>query len=94
MANGYDTKRIRKRNLLKKNPFCTYCKCQLATNPSKKDAPNYATLDHYIPKSKTGGIDIGGNKVLSCRQCNEAKADMRAEDFLIKLKSLKESKQP
>ena len=45
---------------------CHYCKCEL-------DEHN-VTIDHIVPKA-LGGRDERFNKILSCRMCNEKKAD-------------------
>lgn len=85
--NGGEIKKRRKSNLIKRlGRFCYYCKCQLTTSRSKRNQKNYATLDHRIPKSKTRGWELPNNKVLACRACNEAKADMMPEDFILKIK--------
>lgn len=91
---GKEIKARRKKNLVKNNrAFCYYCRCQLAMNSRKKDQPNYATLDHRIPKSKTRGWELPNNKVLACKKCNDMKADMMPEEFIALLAQQQRSSQ-
>lgn len=54
-------------NLLYRDDFtCQYC--------GKKFSDKDLTMDHVIPKSQ-GGKKIFDNIVMSCRKCNELKAD-------------------
>ena len=80
---GGEYKKRRKANLIKKNgAYCYYCKCQLAYNRRKKNQQNYATLDHRIPRSKSRGWELPENKILACKKCNAAKADMMPEEYM------------
>lgn len=56
----------KRRRLLKANPRCAYCGCDLSRHT--------ATLDHVVPRSK-GGTDSIENLVLACQPCNVQKAD-------------------
>lgn len=49
--------------------------------------PNYATIDHIIPKSK-GGSEALENKTLSCLGCNRGKGNriVQPEFNLAKLR--------
>jgi hypothetical protein len=58
--------KIRKAQLLRKDPHCRYCGKRLT-------APT-ATMDHVVPES-LGGTDDRDNLVLACHFCNQAKAD-------------------
>ncbi|WP_188052254.1 HNH endonuclease [Aureimonas fodinaquatilis] len=59
---------------------CFYCDCEMAKS-QKKRKPNTATFDHIVPKS-AGGKHEAGNILLACYECNSAKADMPASEFL------------
>lgn len=39
-----------------------------------------ATIDHMIPRCR-GGARGGNNVVLACRDCNELKGELTAEEF-------------
>ncbi len=72
-----ETKKFRKitrfGNLLKSNRNnCFYCQCKL---------DDYSrTVDHLVPASK-GGIRSNDNKVFSCRDCNQLKANLDPYEF-------------
>jgi len=51
-----------KRQLVKKHPFCHWCKCSL-TNET-------GTVDHLIPLG-LGGLNNMNNYVLACEPCNQ-----------------------
>jgi len=58
---------------------CFYC--------GKEMKPNTATIDHFIPKAKGGSDDTTKNRfVICCNACNNAKAAMKPESFLKKIK--------
>lgn len=59
-------------------PNCKYCGCDLDEET--------VTLDHVIPRAR-GGTDGLWNLVLACTACNQAKADMLVEDFLVVLRT-------
>lgn len=58
--------RKEKRALLRKDPRCHWCKCDLTTKT--------ATLDHVIPLAR-GGSNATDNMVLSCGPCNKEKGN-------------------
>lgn len=66
--------RVYKRDKLK----CQYCwcKCIIPTpdDPTSVWAPNRATVDHVVPKSK-GGSNRIDNLVTACARCNTAKGN-------------------
>ena len=64
---GYE---IREYLLEKWNRKCAYC--------SKRNVP--LEIEHIIPKSR-GGTDRISNLTLSCRECNQKKGNMTAEEF-------------
>jgi len=41
----------------------------------------YATIDHFVPRSK-GGKDNIDNYVVACADCNQKKADMMPDEFM------------
>lgn len=53
-----------KRRMLKKDPFCFYCRCDLSGET--------ATVDHVIPLSR-GGSNRADNLKLACKGCNQDK---------------------
>lgn len=53
---------------------CFYCNATVAKHK--------ATLDHRVPRALGGNCE-GGNAVMACRRCNEAKADMPEEIFIL-----------
>jgi len=61
--------------VLKRDKYrCRYCNCALSKF--------YATLDHVIPRSK-GGPDLFTNLAACCPDCNYAKDDKSAVQFLF-----------
>lgn len=52
--------------------ICFYCEHSVAVEDS--------TADHFIPRSKGGSNSIR-NKVMACRACNHAKADLMPGEF-------------
>lgn len=59
---------------------CAYCCIAMSWDTTATGA----TVDHVVPISK-GGKNKRGNLVLACRRCNNAKADMDAEEFKVAL---------
>lgn len=71
--------KTRKELLQRDGDTCYYCPKQChRKDPLHKD---YATIDHKIPKSK-GGLSTSDNLVIACLECNQAKGDMTAEEFI------------
>jgi len=66
------------RMLLKQNGKCFYCYKELWTGKPEHNADckrgDLATIDHIKPRSK-GGSNRKENIVISCQECNLAKAD-------------------
>lgn len=61
---------------------CHYCRKQTRLNfTTSVNAPDHATLDHVVPKSK-GGTNDRSNLVLACNACNNAKSDRSYDDFV------------
>lgn len=56
----------------KQGGLCFYCSAGVALG--------LATLDHKIPKAR-GGSNHQRNLVMACPPCNQAKADLTAEEF-------------
>lgn len=54
------------------NGECYFCKKPLELNQS--------TLDHYLPKSKKGTMDVF-NLVICCKKCNKLKGNKIPEDY-------------
>jgi 5-methylcytosine-specific restriction endonuclease McrA len=83
--SGYE---VREYLLEKFNRTCAYC--------GKKDLP--LEIEHIIPRSK-GGSNRISNLTLACRNCNQAKGNKDAKEFLAKKpdllkKILAQAKQP
>jgi 5-methylcytosine-specific restriction endonuclease McrA len=60
---------------------CVYC--AVPVRPRAKGlhrAPDLATLDHVIPRSR-GGRTVAENLVLACHACNNARGTMTVESF-------------
>jgi 5-methylcytosine-specific restriction endonuclease McrA len=65
---------------------CFYC--GTSTSLRLRNKPTEATKDHITPKSK-GGLNSHFNYVMSCRQCNEEKADKPFLEFYLRKKQRK-----
>jgi 5-methylcytosine-specific restriction endonuclease McrA len=69
-----------KRRLMKKSRLCYWC--GVTTFDPDRDGPCdrniIATVDHKIPRSR-GGLDHSNNYVLSCKKCNEGRANEMPE---------------
>lgn len=57
--------------LLAEDPHCYYCRVRLTMDT--------ATVEHLVPLSR-GGTNHRSNKVLACKGCNHARADVTVED--------------
>jgi 5-methylcytosine-specific restriction endonuclease McrA len=66
--------------------FCFYCAKRMRLRIRKKEglheAGDLATLDHFIPRIR-GGLNMQGNKVLACIECNTRKNNMTAFEFMV-----------
>lgn len=75
-----DLKELKKKVIKRDNRTCFYCGKVI----SESEVP---TVDHLNPKhiTKVGniGYDTEANLVCSCIQCNNHKADMPFEDYVI-----------
>jgi hypothetical protein len=60
-------------------PVCAYC--------GQRTPPETITLDHVRPRRGQSAYDRPDNLVLSCRECNSAKADMPFLAFLLARRS-------
>lgn len=60
-------------------PVCAYC--------GQRTPPETITLDHVRPRRGQSAYDRPDNLVLSCRDCNSAKADMPFLAFLLARRS-------
>lgn len=71
------SRRRRRWNLFKQNPFCHWCK-RLVFWSDGHDVNEHllqATLDHVRSRyDPTRGQHLGINTVLACRQCNQSRA--------------------
>lgn len=52
--------------------------CEYCLNPV---AESEATVDHVVPKSRRGGNEVE-NLALACYDCNQAKGDLTALEFV------------
>lgn len=68
--------RMRVKNYVywRENGCCFYCDAELTFRE--------ATMDHIIPKSRGGALEIG-NIVIACYDCNYERQNMPADIFLI-----------
>ena len=63
---------------------CYYCGSRVFCEPAATAEcipPNYATLDHIIPRSK--GAGLADNAVVACFRCNNERGDRDAREFLF-----------
>ena len=71
------------RLLHKQGGRCYYCNDSISTQ-HPQGHPNEATIDHRLPRS-LGGDHGRNNIVAACYACNQAKADMTAQQFIAQL---------
>lgn len=64
---------------------CWYCEVLLDPNTQAKR--NSRTIDHIIPVCRGGSNKIT-NKVYSCSDCNQLKADLELHEFYTKVANL------
>lgn len=69
---------------------CCYCGCDCVETPLKK---NSATLEHVIPESQGGTLDMN-NVVMACYKCNNKRAAMNIDVFMNRKKSTVNTIQP
>ena len=58
--------------------YCPVCDC-LMTNSGSPTADNFATLDHVVPKSLSGGNNVENLRLL-CRKCNIKRGNKSNEE--------------
>ena len=78
MAKGVARSR---RNRMMQNPYCHWCGRRVRYwKPSRGETlpPDFATIDHLNSRNQAKPRPEGGRWVLSCRECNMARA--RAEE--------------
>lgn len=75
-----DLKKIKKKVIERDNRVCFYCAKEIPLD-------EIATIDHVIPKTINSngkcGYDTEENMVCCCLNCNNHKADMNFEDYII-----------
>jgi 5-methylcytosine-specific restriction endonuclease McrA len=77
-------RRIRDRLMTHYGGRCFYCgTVTVSSDGTGPHLPQEATIDHIIPRSK-GGRNRLTNAVLSCRACNNARADTDFVEFVIR----------
>jgi len=62
------------------NHMCPLCGVKMV-NRGKCDLPNFATIDHIVPKSRGGTSNIE-NLRLICRKCNNKRGNQIEKDTL------------
>lgn len=60
---------------------CWYCGCDMR---STGNAPNRATTDHQLPRSR-GGFSATDNMVKCCKLCNNDKGHLTLEEYRLVL---------
>lgn len=81
-------KKIRAIRVRKQANRCYYCQ-KLFGAGSHHTHCGFPTIDHVVPHSKGGKISLD-NVVASCQSCNNDKADLTLDEYLIKLNKRKE----
>lgn len=68
---------------MKQKGRCYWCERKIYMNKSGIDrqAPDTATLDHFIPRSQ-GGDNSFDNSVAACLDCNQRKSNQMPSTFL------------
>lgn len=65
----------------KQHGRCYYCGEELRYERFTKNDPQYASIDHVIPRAANGGNNIS-NLVVCCRLCNVVKDNMPVDVFI------------
>lgn len=60
---------------------CVYCGCGVYPRAHRKKGGDLATIDHRLPLSRGGTWDRS-NLCIACRDCNGAKGNLTAEEFM------------
>ena len=70
------------RMFVAQNGKCYLCGEQMCTDvtPGKPPPSNYATVDHIVPLV-LGGANDRSNLALACRECNDDKGDLTADEY-------------
>lgn len=57
---------------------CHWCGQRLQDDLGGSNRPDFATIDHVVPRSRGGSSDLS-NLVLACPGCNSARGDSMPE---------------
>ncbi len=61
---------------------CHYCRCEMLLSQANRSKPQYATIDHVIPRVE-GGKKTKDNIVAACASCNNRKGHMAYHLFMV-----------
>ncbi len=69
--NGNKGKQARRANLMREDPHCWYCGCEVFPGSGHEGAvrPDLATVEHLFSRHY-GSRPQTGSRVLACRECN------------------------
>lgn len=67
---------------------CHYCGCDMHLSFADKFKPEYATVDHIIPRCQ-GGTKSSDNVVASCARCNCDKAATPYHQFITRTRTVR-----
>lgn len=82
-----DRKSARRRNLMKEDPHCHWCRRELKTQPhnSGKIPDDFPTLDHMNSRVKyPKGRPARGKIVLACPPCNTKRAMLEQHENMFR----------
>lgn len=84
-SNPTRKKNARHRLTSEQGGRCYYCGVTMTVRKrsNAKTPPNYATLDHIIPRSKGGVNAPSQNCVAACLKCNAERGNRDAREFLF-----------